>query len=112
MTPEDNGRAAKVVLLGATIREKLFGGADPVGAAVRIRDVPFTVIGLHQRKGQSVWGNDQDDVALVPLTTARHQFVGISRASPQLVHNVTVKFADGGLRRPLLAEPVSAPSVS
>ena len=95
MTPEDTSSAGKVVVLGATMREKLFGEADAVGASVRIRDVPFTVIGLLDRKGQSVWGDDQDDVALVPLTTARRQFVGISRASPRLVHNISVKFADG-----------------
>jgi len=95
MTPEDTSSAGKVVVLGATMREKLFGETDPVGASVRIRDVPFTVIGLLDRKGQSVWGDDQDDVALVPLTTARRQFVGISRASPRLVHNISVKFADG-----------------
>ena len=95
MTPEDNRRAAKVMLIGTTMREKLFGEVEPVGATVRIRDVPFTVIGLLDRKGQSVWGDDQDDVALVPLTTARRQFVGTSPASPRLVHNITVKFADG-----------------
>ena len=95
MTPEDDSRAAKVVLLGTTMRDKLFGEADPIGTTVRIRDVPFTVIGLLDRKGQSVWGDDQDDVALVPLTTARQQFVGISRASPRMVHNITVKFAEG-----------------
>jgi putative ABC transport system permease protein len=50
---------------------------------------------LLDRKGQSVWGDDQDDVALVPLTTARRQFVGISRANPRLVHNISVKFAEG-----------------
>jgi putative ABC transport system permease protein len=61
---------------------------------VRIRDVPFTIIGLLDRKGQSVWADDQDDVALVPLTTVRRQFVGISRASPWLVHNITVKFSE------------------
>jgi putative ABC transport system permease protein len=95
MTAEDDSRAAKVVLLGTTMRDKLFGEADPIGTTVRIRDVPFTVIGLLDRKGQSVWGDDQDDVALVPLTTARQQFVGISRASPRMVHNITVKFAEG-----------------
>lgn len=95
MTPEDTRRAGKVVVLGATLREKLFGEANPIGASVRIRDVPFTVIGLLDRKGHSVWGDDQDDVALVPLTTARRQFVGISRASPRLVHNISVKFSDG-----------------
>lgn len=94
MIPEDNRRAANVVLLGTTMRDKLFGNADPLGATVRIRDAPFTVIGLLERKGQSIWGDDQDDVALVPLRTARRQFVGTSRANPSLVHNITVKFAD------------------
>jgi len=94
MTAEDNSRVAKVLLLGTTMREKLFGEADPVGATVRIRDVPFTVIGLLDRKGQSVWGDDQDDVALVPLTTVRRQFLGTSRASPRLVHNISVKFME------------------
>jgi len=103
MTPEDASRAAKVVLLGTTMREKLFGEADPVGATVRIRDVPFTIIGLLDRKGQSVWGDDQDDVALVPLTTARRQFIGISRVSPRLVHNISVKFADGASAQQTMA---------
>ena len=80
MTPEDNSRAAKVLLIGTTMREKLFGEVDPLGARVRIRGVPFTVIGLLHHKGQDVWGDDQDDVALVPVTTVRRQFVGISRA--------------------------------
>ncbi|WP_245477725.1 MULTISPECIES: ABC transporter permease [unclassified Mesorhizobium] len=95
LTPEDNQRAAKVVLLGTSMREKLFGDSDPLQASIRIRDVPFTVIGLLERKGQSVWGDDQDDLALIPLRTARRQFVGTSRANPTLVHNITVKFADG-----------------
>ena len=95
MTPEDNGRAAKIMLIGTIMREKLFGEADYVGATVRIRGVPFTVVGLLDHKGQDVWGEDQDDVALVPLTTARRQFVGVSRASPRLVHNISVKFAEG-----------------
>jgi putative ABC transport system permease protein len=94
MIPEDNMRAANVVLLGTTMRAKLFGETDPVGATIRIRGVLFTVVGLLQRKGQSVWGDDQDDIALVPLRTARRQFIGTSRANPTLVHNIMVKFAD------------------
>jgi putative ABC transport system permease protein len=95
MTPDDNSRAAKIMLIGTTMREKLFGEADPVGATLRIRGVPFTVVGVLDHKGQDVWGDDQDDVALVPLTTARRQFVGVSRASPRLVHNIYKKFAEG-----------------
>ena len=100
---EENDRAAKVVLLGASVREKLFADADPVGAVVRIRDVPFTVVGVLAPKGQNVQGNDQDDIALVPLSTARQQLVGVSRASPRLVHAILVKFAEG-----LSAEDVTA----
>jgi putative ABC transport system permease protein len=93
--PDDNNRAANVVLLGTTVRDKVFGNADPVGATMRIANVPFTVIGVLERKGQSVWGDDQDDVALVPLRTARLQLVGINHASPRLVHGISVKFSEG-----------------
>jgi len=103
LTRDDVSRAAKVVLLGTTMREKLFGTADPVDATIRIRDVPFTIIGLLDRKGQSVWGDDQDDVVLVPLTTARRQFTGISRANPRLVHNISVKFAEGASAQQIMS---------
>src|SRR5437667_1832887 len=95
MTPEDNSRAANVVLLGSTIRNELFGDSDPIGAGMRISGVPFAVIGVLGRKGQSVWGEDQDDVALVPLQTARLQLVGVNHAGPRLVHGISVKFAAG-----------------
>nr|WP_319936785.1 ABC transporter permease [Limibaculum sediminis] len=103
MTPDNDARAARVLLLGTTLRDKLFGDADAIGASLRIRDVPFTVIGILERKGQSVWGEDQDDVALVPLTTARRHFVGTSRASPRFVHNITVKFGDASTAEDVMA---------
>ncbi|MBI5547203.1 MAG: ABC transporter permease, partial [Deltaproteobacteria bacterium] len=60
----------KVALLGVTVVDKLFGaGADPVGQMVRIKNVPFQVIGVLQKKGQSPMGQDYDDVALVPAST-------------------------------------------
>jgi putative ABC transport system permease protein len=95
MTAEDQDRAAKVVLIGTTLRDKLFEGADPVGAVLRIRDAPFTVAGVLDRKGQDVHGEDQDDTAFVPLSTARRQLIGVNRASPRLVHGVFVKYAEG-----------------
>jgi putative ABC transport system permease protein len=103
LTDDDEMRAARVVLLGATMREKLLGEEDALGATIRIRDVPFSVIGVLERKGPSVWGDDQDDVALVPLSTARRHFVGTSRASPRLVHNITVKFAEGASAELIMA---------
>jgi putative ABC transport system permease protein len=96
MIAEDHDRAAKVVLLGTTLRDKLFEDvADPVGAVLRVRDVPFTVIGVLDRKGQDVHGEDQDDVAFVPLSAARRQLLGVNFASPRFVHSIFVKFAEG-----------------
>jgi putative ABC transport system permease protein len=64
----DNG--AKVIVLGQTVAEKLFGaGVDPVGGQVRVGNVPFTVIGLLEPHGPSPWGNDLDDNTYVPFTT-------------------------------------------
>jgi putative ABC transport system permease protein len=95
MIAEDHDRAAKVVVLGATLRDKLFEGVDPVGAVLRVRDVPFTVVGVLERKGQDVHGEDQDDVAFMPLSTARRQILGANYASPRYVHGIFVKFAPG-----------------
>src|SRR5262249_10924846 len=61
--------AAKVCVLGQTVAEKLFGSEDPIGETLRIQNVPFQVTGILTRKGQSVKGQDQDDVVLVPSTT-------------------------------------------
>jgi len=68
--------AAKLAVLGATAAEKLFGEADALGGTVRIERVPFTVIGLLAPKGQSVQGDDQDDIVLVPLATAKRRLTG------------------------------------
>ena len=62
--PEDVDGATKVALLGQTTAQNLFGEADPIGQIIRIKKVPFTVIGLLDRKGQNSWGQDQDDVLL------------------------------------------------
>jgi macrolide transport system ATP-binding/permease protein len=69
--------AEKVVLLGTTTAERLFEGDDPIGRLVRIGNVPFTVVGILGRKGQSsASGRDQDDVALLPLSTAKMRLFG------------------------------------
>ena len=58
---------------GATTARELFGSDPAIGEQIRIKNVPFTVIGLLSVKGQSGWGTDQDDTALVPLLTARRR---------------------------------------
>jgi putative ABC transport system permease protein len=73
---QDVDGATKVCLLGKTVVENLFGGVDPIGQIVRIKKVPFTVIGVLSSKGQSTWGQDQDDTIFVPLTTAQKRLFG------------------------------------
>jgi putative ABC transport system permease protein len=75
---QDVDGAAKVCLLGQTVAENLFGGDDPIGKMVRIKKIPFTVIGVLDRKGQSPQGTDQDDTVFVPLRTAQ---IKLSRSS-------------------------------
>jgi putative ABC transport system permease protein len=76
-TQSEEDSAAKVAVLGQTIVEKLFvPGEDPLGATIRIRGVPFRVVGVLGAKGQTSWGQDQDDVILVPFTTAERRLLG------------------------------------
>ena len=58
----------------------LFGDADPLGQVIRIKKVPFTVVGVLDRKGQTTWGQDQDDIILIPMTTAKNKVLGGSQA--------------------------------
>ena len=74
--PSDIAGSAKVAMLGETVVQNLFGEADPIGQVIRIRKVPFVVIGTLERKGQSLMGQDQDDVILMPITTARNRVLG------------------------------------
>ena len=69
--------AAKVAVLGATVVRNLFSpGQDPVGSEIRIKSVPFRVIGVLAPKGQSSWGQDQDDVVMIPFSTAERRVLG------------------------------------
>jgi putative ABC transport system permease protein len=83
--PVDEGRGieqndvdsgAKVVVLGQTVAGKLFVGGDAVGQSVRIKNIPFTVVGVASRKGQSPTGQDYDDAAFVPVSTFRTKIQG------------------------------------
>jgi len=88
---EDVRGARKVALIGTTVAENLFDGVNPVGQPVRVRNVPFTVIGVLERKGQNAKGSDQDNVLLVPLSTARVRVLGSVQASRHSVNYILVK---------------------
>ena len=88
-------KAAKVALLGQTTAHTLFGDTDPVGKMIRVKKVPFTIIGILDRKGQSIQGQDQDDVVIMPLTTARNRVLGASEANRRAVGAILVKMENG-----------------
>ena len=88
-TQQDVNGATKVCLLGMTVTENLFGGIDPVGQIIRIKNVPFTVVGVLSYKGQSARGQDQDDTVIVPLTTAQKRLFGMQ--FPGMVRMIMVQ---------------------
>ncbi|MDP2142490.1 MAG: ABC transporter permease [Gammaproteobacteria bacterium] len=88
-TEQEVKSGAKVCLLGQTVVDNLFGDIDPIGQVVRIKKVPFTVIGVLEPKGQSLTGQDQDDIILVPITAAQKQLFGTQ--FPGMVRIIHVK---------------------
>jgi len=72
--------ANRVIVLGKTVADNLFQGIDPIGQSLRVRNLPFRVVGVLEGKGQSAMGQDQDDLAVIPYTTAQKKL----RRSPLL----------------------------
>jgi putative ABC transport system permease protein len=90
LSDADYRGAGTSVVLGQSVREKLFGESDPIGASIRVGRVPFTVVGVLSSKGQSGWGGDQDDVVFVPLETARRRLMGQLQMPPGTLMQITV----------------------
>jgi putative ABC transport system permease protein len=91
ITSQDGDGAAKVVLLGQTVAENIFGDSDPVGEIIRIKKVPFTVVGVLAAKGQSAFGQDQDDIVVIPLSTAKRKVLGVSQANARSVGAIVIR---------------------
>ena len=88
-TQQDVKSATKVCLLGQTVVDNLFGSQNPIGQTIRIKNVPFTVMGVLSVKGQSTQGQDQDDVIYVPVTTSQKKLFGTQ--FPGMVRTIMVK---------------------
>ena len=86
---------AKVAVVGQTVADMLFGGTDPTGQVIRVKNVPFTIVGLLVPKGQSFSGSDQDDIVLLPISTARSRVLGGGPGRQRSVGHISVKMADG-----------------
>jgi putative ABC transport system permease protein len=86
----DYSSASKTVVIGETVRRELFADEDPLGQSLRIGKVPFTVVGVLAAKGQGGFGQDQDDVIMVPLETARRRLSGAAGAAPGSVRQIAL----------------------
>jgi putative ABC transport system permease protein len=100
-TSQDLDAASKVAVLGETIRAMLFGSVDPVGQVMQMQNIPFRIIGVLEPKGQSAWGQDQDDIIFIPYTTMQKKVLrathihsilaaaGSSAELPQAIEQIT-----------------------
>jgi len=103
-TEEETRSAAPVCLLGQTVVNNLFkGDEDPVGAMIRVKHFPMRVVGVLSVKGQSNFGQDQDDIVLMPFTTAERKVLGTSQVS------AAVASATTGSTNPVLNPYINVP---
>ena len=99
---QDIRGANKVALIGSTIADQLFGEEDPLGQVIRIKHAPFVVVGLLVTKGLSVTGSDQDDVVIIPYTSAMKRLTGattmrainVQVESPEIIEQVQQEITD------------------
>jgi putative ABC transport system permease protein len=91
---DDIDGAGKVAILGQTVAQSLFGESDPIGQTVRVKKLLCTVVGVLESKGQNTYGQDQDDVIIIPLTTAKRKVLGITQANARSVNGISVKVGD------------------
>jgi putative ABC transport system permease protein len=84
-TQSDVDGATKTAVLGKTVANNLFGLQDPIGQIIRIRNVPFKVVGILAPKGQSAMGQDQDDTAIIPFSTLQKRIMGVTYVGAILV---------------------------
>lgn len=94
-TEQDVRSAAKVCVIGQTVAKELFGYSDPVDATIRIKSIPFRIVGLTTKKGANSWGQDQDDFILVPVTTAQRRLVRFG-TRVDAVRRINVQAKDRG----------------
>jgi putative ABC transport system permease protein len=97
ISPRDVLLADKVCLLGETVANTLFPGEDPIGQIVRVKNLPFRVLGVLTPKGQGQWGQDQDDLLVAPYSTIQKKLLGIT-----WIHQVMISAT-----RPAAVEPTA-----
>ncbi len=107
-TDSEEKAGAAVCLLGQTVVNNLFGeGQNPVGAKIRVKNSPMKVIGVLSIKGQSSYGQDQDDVVIVPFNTAERKVLGVSAPSAAVVAAVAAAVATASATNPYASVPTT-----
>jgi putative ABC transport system permease protein len=91
LTDKDIQSATDSILIGQTVITELFGFEDPIGKTLRLKNIPFRVVGTLKGKGQGLMGNDQDNIVIMPVSTIRRKIVGSNR--PKMVDLGFVKVA-------------------
>jgi putative ABC transport system permease protein len=99
LTQEEIDGATKTALIGQTVALNLFGDSDPLGQVIRIKNVPFAVVGVLDKKGQTTWGQDQDDIIMIPLSTAKKKVIGQSQANARSVGSISVKVREASMMK-------------
>ncbi|MBI1760274.1 MAG: ABC transporter permease [Acidobacteria bacterium] len=89
ITEADIRTAARVVVLGQTVVDNLFPGIDPVGQMIRVRELPFRVIGVMARRGTDAGGRDQDDTLFCPYTTVQKKLLSITNIQMAYISAIT-----------------------
>ena len=87
--------SAKVAIIGVTTAQQLFGDADPMDQVIRVKKVPVTIIGVLEKKGQNMMGQDQDDIIIVPISTYRNRIQGGSGGKLKRIGSMSVKVKEG-----------------
>ncbi len=88
ISPDDQTQAALVVVLGQTVARQLFGAdQNPIGAVMQVKSVPMRVIGVLDAKGQTSYGTDQDDLVMIPFSTAERKVLGVAAPTQQQVNS-------------------------
>jgi putative ABC transport system permease protein len=90
-TAQDVRGATKVAIVGKTVAQQLYGAEDPIGQILRIKNVPFTIVGVLTPKGLSVMGQDQDDTVIIPYTSSMKRLTGRTSVRSIIVQSDSAK---------------------
>jgi len=92
---KDVRTGAALAIIGQTTADTLFEGTNPIGQTFRANNVPLTVVGVLEKKGQSSWGGDRDDVVMIPMNTARNRVIGSHPTTPKHIDRIEVSVRSG-----------------